>query len=142
MGCFCCKTACFFLFGLALSPTDSCGPEGPEQEVEKVKGEAEENKASLCLAGLLWQCRKIQVSRDFSVGQASFACFSSVSSHKHAALRTFFPQSQKHCDVELQQHRLVLVMVILLRFTLLQYGGKVGGGGRNHTAHALWKLGL
>lgn len=69
--------------------------------------------------------------RDFSVGQASFACFSSVSSHKHAALRSFC-LSNRNTDVELQQHRLVLAMVILLRrFTLLQYGR----GGGNHAAH-------
>lgn len=49
----------FLPVGIALSPTDKQGPEGPEQEAENVTGKAEEKKASSCLAGLLWQCKKL-----------------------------------------------------------------------------------
>lgn len=84
----------FLPVGMALWPTDKQGPEGPEQEAENVTGKAEEKKASCCLAGLLWQCHKLEVLRDFCVGQVSFTCVSSVASHKHAALRPCCPRNR------------------------------------------------
>lgn len=112
------KMGVFLLQNCMFLPVWSCsfahrqwGPVGPEQEAKKVKGKAEEKKASSCVAGLLWQCRTLQVSRDFKYGSRWLCLLLVTVFSQTCSFEVFLPQKQKRCDVELQQHRFVLVMV-------------------------------
>lgn len=119
MGCFCCKTACFFLFG----------PEGPGQEEEKVTGRNKKRRqAHVQLgyygnAGRCW-CQGISVWVKPAL-PASQKCLLTNMQLWGLWNRNTVMLSSNSTDV------LPLVMVILLRrSTVLQYGG-----GGHHTAH-------